>query len=295
MAIKCKNITKAYGNKKALQSISFQIKEGTITGLVGRNGAGKTTLLKIIAGYWHHTSGSLEVFGNEPFDHLVVSANTIFVDDQMAFPETLPLGKILMEASRFYRNWDMKFAQRLFDYFKFDANQFHHHLSKGKKSTFNMIVGLASRSPLTIFDEPTTGMDRAVRKDFYKALLTDYLAHPRTIIVSSHHLDEIEDILEDILLIDDGELIFHMSMDDLREYAIGITGNVEKLTNWSQGKEIFHEEKVGVDDLYIVTRNNIEFAEIEKQGFTYYNVSPSDLAIYVTNKSSGGIEHVFME
>src|SRR5699024_8429039 len=143
---------KKHYSQTVLQNMSFDIKEHTITGLIGRNGAGKTTLLKMIAGFWRKTKGEMTVFGVDPFDHLNVSANTIFVDDQMAFPETLTLSEILIEAERFYPYWDAILARRLFEYFHFDKGQIHTNLSKGKKSTFNMIVGMASRAPLTIFD-----------------------------------------------------------------------------------------------------------------------------------------------
>ena len=125
----------------------------------------------------------------------------IFIDDNMALPSALSLIEILECAGRFYKNWDMRLAIKMFDYFSLNPNQGHASLSKGMKSTFNMIIGISAHCPLTIFDEPTTGMDSAVRKDFYKALLKDYVEIPRTIIISSHHLNEIEDIIEDVLLI----------------------------------------------------------------------------------------------
>lgn len=293
MIIHCENVSKSYNASKVLDRISFQMTEQKITGLIGRNGAGKTTLLKMIAGFCHTSSGNLEVFGNDPFNNLTVSANTIFVDDQMAFPETLTLWDLLIEAGRFYQHWDAGLAGRLFEYFQFNKKQFHHHLSKGKKSTFNMIVGLASRSPLTIFDEPTTGMDSAVRKDFYRALLKDYIAHPRSILISSHHLNEIEDLLEDILLIDDGNLVLHTSIDDMREYAIAITGNYSQLGAWINGKEIFHKEKVGINEMYVIMKNDVPTEEIERYGFHISSVSPNDLAVYMTNKTRGGIDDVF--
>src|SRR5690625_2058389 len=293
MAIKCENVSKEYRAKKALKHISCQIEAQTITGLIGRNGAGKTTLLKIIAGFYSKTNGHIEVFGEDPFNNLTVSANTIFVDDQMAFPQTLTLSEILLEAERFYKNWDEKLAIRLFDYFQFNENEFHHHLSKGKKSTFNMIVGLCARTALTIFDEPTTGMDSAVRRDFYRALLKDYLAHPRTIIISSHHLEELEEVLENILLIDQGEVVIHMPVDDMREYAIGITGNYSQLDAWSRDKEVYHLEKVGLNDMYLIVRNNINIAEVEQKGWKITNVSCDDLAVSMTQKTIGGIDDVF--
>ena len=292
MKIFLENVTKYYQSHKALHQVSLQIKGNTITGLIGRNGAGKTTLLKLIAGFVRETEGEIKVFDERPFDRLPISANSIFVDDRMRFPDTLTLEDILREGKRFYPNWDEKIAEGLFDYFHFDRKKFHRHLSKGKKSTFNFIFGLCTHASLTIFDEPTTGMDLATRKDVYRALLKDYLAHPRTIIISSHHLDEIEDILEDIILLDEGRLLVHTSIDDFRELAIGVFGDREKLQTWCANKEIIYQENVGIDDLYVVIKNKYKQEEIEENGFRVEPVASSDLAVYLTNLR-GGIDDVF--
>lgn len=233
------------------------------------------------------------MFGEKPYDNLFVSTNTIFVDDKLGFPDRMTLDEILAEMARFYPNWDKKLASRLFTHFEFNKRSYHHHLSKGKIATFNMIVGLATHAALTIFDEPTTGMDAAVRKDFYRALLRDYLAHPRTILVSSHHLNEIEDLLEDVILIDRGELALHVSMDELREYATGVVGPSEKIRAWAKNQPVLYEEKVGIDDLYVAIKGQISEEEVEVKGFRRLSVSPTDVAVYVTRSGKGGIDDVF--
>lgn len=294
--IECNGLTKRHGWRKALDNFSVTIEGNKITGLIGRNGAGKTTLLKILAGFWRESLGEVSVFSEHPFNSLTVSANTIFVDDQMNFPTALSLRDILDQSERFYENWDRNLAERLFAYFSFDPGQIHNNLSKGKKSTFNMIIGLASHCPLTIFDEPTTGMDAAVRKDFYRALLKDYLANPRTIIISSHHLDEMEDILEDVLLIENGKQYLHMPMDELKEYAIGLNGSMRKIEGWTYDKKVFYSHSVGTDSGYVAVENTFTQDEIEQirlSGLEVSSVSPSDVCVYVTSKTKGGIDDVF--
>ena len=292
--VECKDLTKKQGQLNALNDLSITIKENTITGLIGRNGAGKTTLLKILAGYWYETAGEVRVFNEKPFQSLFVSANAIYVDDQMSFSGRLTLADILKEANRFYPKWDAKLAERLFDYFSFQPNQIHIHLSKGKKSTFNMIIGLASRYALTMFDEPTTGMDASVRKDFYRALLKDYLAHPRTIIISSHHLEEIEDLLEDVLLIEQGKKYFHLSMDELKEYAVGLTGRTEIIEQWTANKEVIYSRQIGKDTTYCVAkRDYIPLEQAKQLGIEVSSIAASDLCVYLTRKQKGGIDDVF--
>ncbi|MCT2535588.1 ABC transporter ATP-binding protein [Aquibacillus koreensis] len=293
--IKCEKLTKSYGENKALHELSLTVEENKITGLIGRNGAGKTTLLKIIAGYLRKSSGNIEVFSEQPFNNLKVSSNMIFVDDQMNFPTALHLKELLYVAKDFYPNWDMDLAERLFDYFSFHPNERHHRLSKGMKSTFNMIVGLASRCPLTIFDEPTTGMDASVRKDFYRALLKDYIAFPRTIILSSHLLNEMEDILEDILLIRKGEKYLHMPISDVKAYAFGIRGESSAIKEWSSDKEILHQKQIGDGSSYIVVTNtSYKLAKSAKlEQFTISPVAAEDVCIYLTRNEKGDIDHVF--
>ena len=291
--VECNGLIKSYGKFKALDNVSVSIKENKITGLIGRNGAGKTTFLKILAGFWRESFGEVKVFNEKPFNNLVVSANTILIDEYMNFPDSLTLGEILEFGERFYEKWDSNFAHRLFKYFSFDEKQFYQNLSKGKRSTFNVIVGLSSRCALTLFDEPTTGMDAAVRKDFYRALLKDYLANPRTIIISSHHLEEIEDILEDILLIEKGQTYFHLPIEDVKEYAVGLVGRTSVIQQWIYDKEVIFNQQITDDDSYVVLKNKYPTEELKRLGFKITPVTPNDLCVYLTNKTTGGIDDVF--
>ncbi|WP_100407957.1 ATP-binding cassette domain-containing protein [Bacillus solitudinis] len=294
--VECKGITKQYGQITALDNLTFSIQENKITGLIGRNGAGKTTLLKIISGFMKEKSGEVRVFSEHPFNSLKVSTNSIFIDDQMDMPTSLTLIEILETAQLFYPNWDMVLAKRLFDYFSFHSHQRHSSLSKGKKSTFNMIIGLASRCALTIYDEPTTGMDASVRKDFYRALLKDYLAYPRTIILSSHLLNEMEDLLEEVLLIKDGQKHLQLSISALKEYAIALEGPRELVETFVRNKAIFFTKQLAPTRSYFVIRNDLKGEDIQKlrlQGIECSSVSTDDLCIYLTNQTKGGIDDVF--
>lgn len=293
--IECTNLSKKYGQHRALDRLSLTIEGNKLTGIVGRNGAGKTTLLKLIAGFIHPTSGSVNVFSENPFNSLLVSANSIFIDDQMTLPPALTLADILEEAGRFYENWDEELARGLFDYFSFHPNTYHGNLSKGMRSTFNMILGLASRCALTIFDEPTIGMDTAVRKDFYRALLKDYLAHPRTILISSHHLDEVEDLLEDVLLVNEGKVRLHLPVSDLKEWAVGLNGKKSAVTRWVGEKEVIHEQEAGPGRTFAVVKNDFaeeELRQMKLDGLNVSSVSSSDICVFLTNRRKGGIDDV---
>ena len=295
-AIEFHNVSKLYSGFKALDNLTFTIEPNTITGVIGRNGAGKTTLLKIIAGFYPVSSGEVRVFSENPFNNLKISSNLIFIDDNMAFPPWLNLAELIDASAKFYPNWDGELAKRLFDYFDFNPKQLHHHLSKGMKSTFNMIIGLSSRCPITIFDEPTTGMDAAIRKDFYKALLKDYIAHPRTILFSSHLLNEIDSILENVLLIRNGNVALHESIDDLKEFAVGLRGKANVIEKVTKEMEVIYVEDFGNDYTYSVVKDaypEATWLEAKKLGIDLTPVATEDLCVYLTAKNKGGINDVF--
>lgn len=227
---------------------------------------GKTTLLKTIAGFIRETEGDIKVFSRKPFNSLFVSANRIYIDDQMNFSNTLTLKDILQSAATFYVNWDQILAARLFDYFSFHPSWRYQQLSKGMKSTFNMIIGLSARCPLTIFDEPTTGMDASVRKDFYRALLKD------------------------------GEKCLHLSIDELREYGVYVKGSEKCVREIVEDKEIMFEKSLGNDHLQLGIKNTLTNLEIEQAALMGVHISPistDDLCTYLTNKTIGGIDDVF--
>ncbi|SDN80471.1 ABC-2 type transport system ATP-binding protein [Psychrobacillus sp. OK028] len=291
--IDCQKVSKDFRRTNALEDITFQLTEQKITGLIGRNGAGKTTLLKILAGLTKHRSGEVNVFGKSPYNNLMVSENSILVDDQMTFPDSLTLEEVLQSAPAFYKRWDTEFASRLFQYFKLNPKQQHSKLSKGAKATFNMIFGLSTRCELTMFDEPTNGMDEAVRSDFYRALLKDYIAHPRSILISSHHLAEIEQLLEDILLIHKGRVVLHQSLDEVKEYAVAVQGLIADVERWTVGEEIIHSKRIDDQRLYVVVKNNSKLERARIEGASIQTLAASEVCMYVTSETKGGIDDVF--
>ncbi|MFQ3544140.1 ABC transporter ATP-binding protein [Halobacillus rhizosphaerae] len=292
--VKCKKLTKSYQHFNVLNQVSLTITENKIVGLVGRNGAGKTTLMKIIAGLTRATSGEIEVFSKNPFNSLLVSANSLYLDDRMDFPGSLTLAEILKEAKRFYSNWDHELAFRLFDYFGFENSQFHQSLSKGKESVFNAIIGIASRCALTIFDEPATGMDAAARKDFYRALLKDYLAYPRTIIISNHHFEEMEDLIEEVILLHKGEVYLQQSVEELKESWIRLQGSRNVVNAWLAGKRVLEERQV-LEETYAVAENTYsdeEMISMKREGIKVSPVSASEILLYLTKDEKGGVDDV---
>jgi ABC-2 type transport system ATP-binding protein len=292
-AIQANDLVKTFGKKRAVDGLTVAFGENRITGLIGRNGAGKTTLLKLIAGYYKPTSGDIRVFGLKPFNSPAVSCGMIFVDDAMGFPQALNLADISAQLRRFYPNFDRALYDALLDYFGLDQRLKPARLSKGQRSTLYTVIGIAVRAPLTIFDEPTTGMDAAVRKDFYRLLLKEYIACPRTVILSSHLLGELKGLLEEIVLIDSGRLVDVLRADEAETCAIGVRGNPQAAAQLTGGKPVLHREELAAGIVTVVIRAALsaeETARAHALGLELQPVSVDDLCIYLTQNGRGGID-----
>nr|WP_106782241.1 ABC transporter ATP-binding protein [Lysinibacillus timonensis] len=293
--IVCKEVSKKYHNINALRSISCEIHEDKIIGLIGRNGAGKSTLLKILAGHLKPAGGTVEIFSEQPFNNLKVASNLIFIEDTMSFPPIFTINEIVNMAKDFYLNWNEELARRLLAYANIPEKSFHHNLSKGQKSAFNLIYGLAARCAITLFDEPMNGMDESIRTDLYRAILKEYIAYPRTIILSSHHLQEIEHLLEEILLIDQGQVTLHAPLDEVKELLVRLVGSREEIKMILQDTEIYYERNETVRSEVVVESAMIsKFQEqLLNAGVVIQSVSASDVCKYLTSSTKGGIDDVF--
>ena len=293
--IRCEQLQKKYRGKQVLQNISFTIDEPKIVGLIGRNGVGKSTLLRILAGHGKPTSGEVRVFDQKPFNNLTVAANSIFIEESMSFPPALSLQDILKSAKAFYPNFATELALDLLDYASLSRKDYHHNLSKGQKSTFHLIYGLASRCAVTLLDEPMNGMDEAIRSDFYRAILKEYIAFPRLIIISSHHLHEIEHLIEEILLIDKGHVELHAPLEEIQQMALRLTGEKQQIERIIDSVSVLLEKQNGPFYEVIVEAKYFKQAEatLREAGIQVHPVSATDLCKVLTNKTKGGIDNVF--
>lgn len=284
--IKAQGLTKQYKDVYALDDFSITIPENKIVGLIGKNGAGKTTFLKTCAGRIKPTSGELLVFNDQVFDNLDVLSKLVFVDEESKYNAGYKIKEILDIASIYYEMWDGEFASKLIKHFGLNTDKRYKKLSRGMKTQVNIIIGICCRMPLTILDEPTLGLDAAFRKDFYHILLNDYINHPRTIIISSHLLNEIEMLLEEIILIDDGKLVMHTSMEEFSNYAVMISGDTKYLETFTTNKEVININPFVNTSEYIIKNNltNEEVKSLKDNGISFKSVSPQDLFIFLTSK-----------
>jgi len=290
------DLVKRFGNKKALDDISLDLQENCIVGLIGRNGAGKTTLLRTLAGYLRPTEGKVLVFGENPFDNIRVLSNVILMDDERYNPSA-SLWDLIDRAALSYSRFDKELAIKLLNYFNIPVKAKIKKLSKGMKTLFSLVIALISRSPLTMLDEPTLGLDASHRKEFASLLLKDYANHPRTIIISSHLISELENLMEQVVLIDNGKLVFHKAIEDVQRYALYLAGHRKVLEEVAGRHQVICRESMG-ERLVLGIVNHLtaeELRQLEMQGIEISAMSVQDVCVNLTAPGKGGVLDVIAE
>lgn len=274
----------------ALDRVSIDIKENTIVGLIGRNGAGKTTLMKTAAGYLKPSSGQIQVFGEPPFDHINALSQLLYMDDDR-YTDSSTVQEILSLSGLYYKNFNSSMAEKLLEYFEVRRKAKFKKLSKGTKTLVSMVMAICSRSPLTMLDEPTLGLDASHRKEFTSLVLKDYEDFPRTFIISSHLITELEGMMEQIILIDKGRLIFQKDLDEVQNYALYLTGSKKVLEPLVAKKRILSRSEMG-EHITLGIENTLTPSELDTLRAGAIDVSPmnvQDVCVNLTQLESGGV------
>lgn len=243
--VEVSHLSKRFGQVHAVEDVSFTMTENKIYGLLGRNGAGKTTLMQLLTGQDFASSGEIRLFGANPVENAPVLERTAFIKESQRYPEDFRVKHVFRTAGWFFPNWDQAFAEQLIADFRVPMNRRMKKLSRGQQSAVGVIAGLASRAPLTFFDEPYLGLDAVARQLFYDRLLADYAEHPRTIILSTHLIDEVSNLLEHVLVIDDGRMIIDQSAEELRGAATDVTGARAAVDAFVAGRTVLHRTAIG--------------------------------------------------
>ncbi len=201
--------------KPALEDISLHVPAHSITGIFGRNGSGKSTLGMLAAGMLHSAPGQV-TWEKKPVYEKPTMGQIAYISDATPTFEDEQLRATMNLWATTRSTWDEAYATELLEAFGLSPKAHPSKLSRGQLSAFHAVLGLASRCPLTIFDEVHLGMDAVVRDMFYRALLADYTRHPRTILLSSHLIDEVEQLLSYVVFLDHGHLLEEGDPDDIR-------------------------------------------------------------------------------
>src|SRR5215475_11666714 len=242
-AISAKALCRVYRDQVALDNVSLSLEPGTVTGLLGRNGAGKTTLMRIITGQEFPSSGAVQVFGQVPAEHDAVLHRMVFVREDQPYPE-YRVRQLIQVASWFYPNWSEELARQLLADFGLPLERRIRKLSRGMRSAVGITIGLAARAELTLFDEPYAGLDAVARQLFYDRLLADFAEHPRAIVLSTHLIDEVADLLEHVVMLDHGRVVLDAPADEIRGTAMTVSGPAIAVEEFVAGRPVWHRQRI---------------------------------------------------
>jgi ABC-2 type transport system ATP-binding protein len=211
-------LTRQFGSKKALDDVSLYVPRGCVFGLVGENGAGKTTLIKHILGLLRGAPGCVSVFGRDPAtDPVGVLSRVGYLSEYRDLPAWMSVAELLLYTRAFYPAWDPAYAEELREQFGLDPAARVKTLSQGQQAKAGLLVALAFRPELLLLDEPSTGLDPVVRRDILEAIIRAVAQEGRTVFFSSHLLDEIERVSDQVAMIHQGKVVLCGPLDLLKQ------------------------------------------------------------------------------
>ncbi|HEV2972933.1 MAG TPA: ABC transporter ATP-binding protein [Pirellulales bacterium] len=216
--VEIRHVIRRFGDQTALDDVSLTIPRGGVFGLIGGNGAGKTTLIKHLLGLLKPQFGAVRVFGLDPVENPVGTLGRIgYLSEDRDLPNWMRVGELMRYTQAFFPNWDEAYAEELRRAFDLDAAAKIKNLSRGQRARAGLLVALAHRPDLLVLDEPSSGLDPVVRRDILGAIIRTIADEGRTVLFSSHLLDEVERVADRVAIIHKGRIVLTAAMDEIKE------------------------------------------------------------------------------
>lgn len=289
--INFQNVSLKYGKTYALNNVSLKLPEHGICGVLGRNGAGKTSLLSLLCAYRKPTSGTISIFGEDPYENKNILPKIAFIyDNQSEAENAFQIKELLKITASLRPNWDNTYAEKLINLFEVPIKKKMNALSHGMRSAVNVIMGLAGQTPITVYDEAYLGMDAAMRKLFIRELLSDYMERPKLILFSTHFVNEMEGLFSEAIIINKGKVLIHDDCDNLRSKGTTVTGSIKAIDSFIKGRKVLSQRTLGSQKEAVLFEGINEKDRIIaiKTGLEFSKPSLQDLFIYMTDQ--GGKE-----
>jgi ABC-2 type transport system ATP-binding protein len=281
--IEARELTKKYGAHVALDRANFSVETGRIVGLIGPNGAGKTTALRAILGLTAY-EGQLQVLGREPLrDRTELMRDASFIADVAVLPAWLRVDHAIDFVAGVHPRFRRDRAAELLAKTQITGKRRMRELSKGMKTQVHLALTMAIDAKLLVLDEPTLGLDIIARSAFYDALVNDYMDETRTILITTHQVEEVENLLTDVLFIDKGRIVLESSLDDVAVRYAAVAVAADRVEAARAEKPFFERRMLGKVVLYFEQPNLERLA-----GFGELH-TPSVADLFVA-KLSGGAE-----
>lgn len=244
MAIEFQHITKTFGDTRALEDVSLTLEEGKIYGLLGNNGAGKSTLLNILTGRLCPDSGTVTVDG-APAGSDAALSRLFLVGEKNLYPDDMKVKRALDTAELFYPDFDRAYAEDLARQFELPLNKKINGLSTGYGSIFRIVLGLSVNTPYVLFDEPVLGLDAQHRDLFYKLLVQKYAENPCTLVISTHLIAEVADLIEHTVIIRKGRILQDAPTEALTAACWAVSGPAGLVDGWAAGRNVLTTTALG--------------------------------------------------
>ncbi len=282
--VEVKNVSLKYKKFEALKNISFKLEDQKIYGLIGRNGAGKTSLLSILSALREATEGVVTVSGEPLFENAKIVEQIRLIYQKDYKDEYNKVEQLIKTSAKFSPNFDSEYAETLIKRFKLPKNRAAYKLSKGMQSVLDVIIGLASRAPITIFDEAYLGMDAPTRVTFYKELLEEQARYPRIIILSTHLVSEMDYLFDEVLILKNGSLLLQEEYETLISRGVTITGGTKEVDEFVRGRRVLGTEQLGGTKAVRIYEDELEQLEAKarEKGLEVGPISLQDLFIHLT-------------
>lgn len=284
--IEVKNLKKKYGDNLVLDNIDIVFEENKIYGLLGRNGAGKTTLLNIMTNRVFQDDGTVEIDGENIRENDNALEKIYFMTEKNLFPEGYKVKDIFKWTAEFYPNFNMEYALELSKKFTLDISKKIKNLSTGYSSIVKIITAMSSNAEVVIYDEPVLGLDANHRELFYKELMKDYIQNPKTIILSTHIIEEVSSLLENVIILNDKKIVSIDEAEELIDKVYTVSGLSENVDKYIEAKKIVNIETLtNFKSATILGEiNSIDKVIAESLGLEFSKVELQKLFIYLTNK-----------
>lgn len=280
-AIEVTGLTKRYGQVLALDNVSLRLEQGKIYGLLGRNGAGKSTLLNLITNRIFPDEGSVQLGGQDCQNNDWALGQMFLMSEANLFPEDMRVRDALRWAPHFYPGFDTAQAQDLAQQFGLQIKSKIKALSTGYSSIFKLVLGLATPVPFLLLDEPVLGLDANHRQLFYRCLLEDYAKKERCILLSTHLIEEVARVIEQVIIIKEGRILHQEPCEDLLARCCCITGPAQQVEEFAQGKQVLGSDTLGgLKSVYLQE----PIPQQLPQGLTATAADLQQLFISMTNK-----------
>lgn len=266
--IEVKNLTKRFGDVIALDNVSFCFEENKIYGLLGRNGAGKSTLLNLITDRIFPDSGTVLIDGVTAKEDDRVLGKIYLMSEKTYYPERMKVKEAFHWSKVFYPNFDEEYAVKLAKRFELNINKPVKSLSTGYTSIFKIVIALSVNAPYILLDEPVLGLDANHRDLFYRILIERYSENPCTIVISTHLIEEVSNVIEDIIIIKQGKIIKNESREQLLSQGYTVSGVASIVDVYVADKDVIGVDQIGgLKTVYVLgklDKNVPEGIEISK-------------------------------